>query len=122
MFHAEAVVADSLATDVILGRDFLMAQQCTVNMGEDTNTLYFRNQGVTVSLGEDQPDEKLGNAEILSKRPYAQDGDEQEIAAPLCNQEPPLAMPQEHSTQDIRKCQHEDLAISVSKKILTHAH
>ena len=46
-----------------------MAQQCTVNMGEDTNTLYFRNQGVAVSLGKDQPDEKPGNAETLSKRP-----------------------------------------------------
>ena len=50
VFRTEAVVADSLTTDVILGRDFLKEKQCTIKMGKESSTLRFQDHGVTVNL------------------------------------------------------------------------
>ena len=49
-FTTEAIVADSLTTDLILGRDFLRKNHCVMEMGKGGDVLHFRERGVTVPL------------------------------------------------------------------------
>ena len=50
MFVTKVIVADSLTTDVILGRDFLREQQCTIEMGGSKDVLHFKGRGVAIAL------------------------------------------------------------------------
>ena len=59
MFHTSAVVVDFLTTDVIVGRDFLQSEQCTIEMGAGSSILHFHGRGVSISLGNDQSDPVL---------------------------------------------------------------
>ena len=43
-FQADVIVADSLPIDVILGRDFLKAQQCTIEMTPTRDVLHFKER------------------------------------------------------------------------------
>ena len=43
-FNVQVVVVDGLATDIVLGRDFLQENKCVVDVGN--NTLHLRNQDV----------------------------------------------------------------------------
>lgn len=49
-FAAETIVADSLTTDIILGRDFLRDHQCTINMSKGKDTLRFNARGIAITL------------------------------------------------------------------------
>ena len=49
-FLAEVTVADALTTDVILGRDFLRRNDCTIQMTGAKDILSFGKQGITVLL------------------------------------------------------------------------
>ena len=48
-FQPEAVVANGLTADVILGLDFLEANRCTIDLGE--KVLRFRDENLSVPLG-----------------------------------------------------------------------
>ena len=52
-FPVEMLVAKSITTDVILGRDFLQEHKCSVLLGE-CNQLHFTTERVTVDLGRNQ--------------------------------------------------------------------
>ena len=77
VFHAEAVVADSLTTDVIVGRDFLQAEQCTIKMEKGSNTLYFNKQGISLRLGIDQSDPVVEHVSVILN---------QELHIPPCSE------------------------------------
>ena len=49
-FPTKVIVANSLTTDVILGRDFLKAQQCTIELGETRDVLHFKERGIAVAI------------------------------------------------------------------------
>ena len=59
VFPVKMIVADSVMTDVILGRDFLKTHQCTVDLSEDKDVLYFKDRGVVVALGDIVDSQKL---------------------------------------------------------------
>ena len=71
MFVTKVIVADSLTTDVILGRDFLREQQCTIEMGGSKDVLHFKGRGVAIALdskstenhGIDSPQEAMAIGE-----------------------------------------------------------
>ena len=50
MYPANVIVAETLTTDLILGRDFLKQHQCSVELGEK-DLLHLTKAGVTLSLG-----------------------------------------------------------------------
>ena len=52
-FPVEMLVAKSITTDVILGRDFLQEHKCSVLLGE-CNQLHFTTERVTADLGRNQ--------------------------------------------------------------------
>ena len=49
VFPVKMIVADSLMSDVILGRDFLKTHQCTVDLSKDRDVLHFKECGVVVA-------------------------------------------------------------------------
>ena len=53
-FPVEVLVARSITSDVILGRDFLQENQCDVKLGRKYNQLHFTAEKVTVNLGHNQ--------------------------------------------------------------------
>ena len=50
------IVADTPAADVILGRDFLRSQKCTIEMGITCAILHINTQGQSVAITQDLPD------------------------------------------------------------------
>ena len=58
VFPVKMIVANSLMSDVILGRDFLKTHQCTVDLSKDKDVLHFKERGVVVALGDsvDEPE------------------------------------------------------------------
>ena len=56
-FTAKVIVAGSLTTDIILGRDFLKDHQCSIEMGQGRDTLRFHKRGIAVTLNG-KPSEK----------------------------------------------------------------
>lgn len=49
-FSTEAIVAGSLTTDIILGRDFLREHECMIDMGKGGDLLHFNRRGMAVTL------------------------------------------------------------------------
>ena len=49
-FTTDVTVADALTTDLILGRDFLKAQQCTIQMGKNQDVLLLQQFGMAIPL------------------------------------------------------------------------
>ena len=52
-FPTRVLVAETITTDLILGRDFLKKHNCSVELGE-RNMLHFNQQGVKMSLESDK--------------------------------------------------------------------
>ena len=46
----EVTVAEDIATDLILGRDFLRAYKCTIEMGKTNDVLHIKETGVSVII------------------------------------------------------------------------
>ena len=55
-FRINVIVADTPAADVILGRDFLRSQKCTIEMGSTSDVLHIKTQGQRVAITQDLPD------------------------------------------------------------------
>ena len=55
-FRINVIVADTPTTDVILGRDFLRSQTCTIEMGSTSDVLHIKTQGQRVAITQDLPD------------------------------------------------------------------
>ena len=55
-FRINVIVADTPAADVILGRDFLRSQKCTIEMGSTSDMLHIKIQGQRVAITQDLPD------------------------------------------------------------------
>ena len=53
-FKVKAVVAESLTMGVILGRDVLQTEYCTIEMGKEGSTLNFKKQGIAVNMNTEQ--------------------------------------------------------------------
>lgn len=52
-FQVNVVVADTPTADVILGRDFLRGQKCTIEMKESRDILHVQSRGQSVALAQD---------------------------------------------------------------------
>ena len=49
-FNVTAVVADTPIADVILGRDFLRCQNCTIEMKNSSDVLYIKSRSRSIAL------------------------------------------------------------------------
>ena len=56
VYPADVIVAETLTTDLILGRDFFKQHQCSVELGKK-DLLHLTKAGVTLSLGSDTTQE-----------------------------------------------------------------
>lgn len=54
VYPVEVLVAKSITSDVILGRDFPQENQCNVNLDRKYNQLHFTAEKATVNLGHNQ--------------------------------------------------------------------
>ena len=77
-FDVQVIVVESLTTEAILGRRFLVPNNCVVNVGK--HLLHFENHGITVSL-DSPPDGHVGtqtrtrsNRKCSVKRPHRRNG------------------------------------------------
>ena len=50
VFSTKVIVADQIATDLILGRDFLTAHQCIIEMGKSSDVLRYKERGVAITI------------------------------------------------------------------------
>ena len=50
VFPVEVTVAETLTTDLILVRDFMKAQQCTIQMGKTQDVLLVKQHGLAIPL------------------------------------------------------------------------
>ena len=50
VFSTKVIVADQIATDLILGRDILRAHQCIIEMGKSNDVLRFKERGVANTI------------------------------------------------------------------------
>ena len=53
-FSSDVIVADSLASDIILGQNFLKAHKCTIEMTPTKDLLYFKQHGKVVPIKSKQ--------------------------------------------------------------------
>ena len=53
-FSSGVIVADSLATDIILGRDFLKTHKCNIEMTPVEDLLHFKQHGIVVPIKSKQ--------------------------------------------------------------------
>ena len=53
-FWVEVIVADTPTADMILGRDFLRDQKCTIRMGTSSDSLHVQAQGKSISTAQSQ--------------------------------------------------------------------
>ena len=60
-FLGKMIVADSLMSDVILGRDFLKTHQCTVELSKNKDVLRFKELGMVITFSD-----SVDNPEIYS--------------------------------------------------------
>ena len=65
LYPADVLVADSLTTDVILGRDFLQGNRCDIRLGP-LNQLHFTRERTTVNLGPGQEGGSIASVEITT--------------------------------------------------------
>ena len=50
VFSMKVIVADQIATHLILGRGLLRAHQCIIEMGKNNDVLRFKEQGVAITI------------------------------------------------------------------------
>ena len=62
-FPTRVLVAETITTDLILGRDFLKKHNCSVELGE-RNLLHFNQQGVKMSLESDRVVGEIASAVV----------------------------------------------------------
>ena len=67
-YPVDVLVADSITTDVILGRDFLQGYQCAVQLGP-CNQLHLTREGTIVNLGSGQEGGSIASVEITTDIP-----------------------------------------------------
>ena len=53
-FWVKVIVADTPTADMILGRDFLRDQKCTIRMGTSSDSLHVQAQGKSISTAQSQ--------------------------------------------------------------------
>ena len=54
-FSVEVIVAETPTADLILGRDFLRSQKCTIEMGQAEDVLHVRGRNLKVPICKGQP-------------------------------------------------------------------
>jgi len=62
-FNMVLLVADSITTDVILGRDFLSKNSCTIDVGR--NLVHFGERGMTLSLNSGPGDQQVALVSVM---------------------------------------------------------
>lgn len=70
MFCADVVVAETPTADLIIGRDFLHAYECTIEMSEGGDTLHVRSRGLKLPILKAQPEPSMSFCLNLSKFPH----------------------------------------------------
>lgn len=65
-FWVDVVVADTPTADMILGRDFLHSQKCTIEMGDSDDTLHVRSRGHSISMARSQTPPRSSQPPLLN--------------------------------------------------------
>lgn len=76
-FWVEAIVADTPTADVILGRDFLRSQRCTIEMGSSSDSLHLQARGKSISTTQSQ---------VLPQTPALNVVLQQSVTVPPCSE------------------------------------
>ena len=75
-FSVSVVVADTPTADVILGRDFLRSERCTIEMGSVSDTLHVKARGQSVAITHDPshttPSLNVVMQESITVPPYSE--------------------------------------------------
>ena len=61
-FTSRIIVVDSLTSEAILGKDFLRANKCVIDVGRDT--LHFETRGVTLSLNSPPGSQQVARVSV----------------------------------------------------------
>ena len=64
-FTTDFTVADALTTDLILGRDFLKAQQCTIQMGKNQDVLLLQQFGMAIPLTHKKVEPEEAHVDVI---------------------------------------------------------
>ena len=72
-FTTEALIADSLTTDVVLGRNFLRAEECTIEMKRPNDVLHFHKSGIVVELSGGDSESELVSSHAENVPPATQE-------------------------------------------------
>ena len=62
-FDVQVIVVESLTTEAILGRDFLVSNNCVVNVGK--HLLHFENHRITVSLDSPPDGQQIAHVSVI---------------------------------------------------------
>ena len=62
-FDVQVTVVESLTTEAILGRDFLVSNNCVVNVGK--HLLHFENDGITVSIDSPPDGQQITHVSVI---------------------------------------------------------
>ena len=62
-FEAQVVIVDSLTNEAILGKDFLKANQCIIDVSRET--LHFKTRGITLSLNSPPGDHQVARVSVM---------------------------------------------------------
>ena len=64
-FLGKMIVADSLMSDVILGRDFLKTHQCTVELSKNKDVLRFKELGMVITLNDSVDNPEISSLNVV---------------------------------------------------------
>ena len=64
-FPVKVIVADSLMSDVILGRDFLKTHQCTVELSKNKDVLHFKELGMVITLNDSVDNPEISSLNVV---------------------------------------------------------
>ena len=64
-FLGKMIVADSLMSDVILGRDFLKTHQCTVELSKNRDVLRFKELGMVITFSDSVDNPEISSLNVV---------------------------------------------------------
>ena len=63
------IVAEIPTPDLIIGRDFLRSQECTIEMGGKTSTLHVKSRGLHLPISNEYPPPLVANINVVLSEP-----------------------------------------------------